>query len=231
MSGYPARAPVLAAQGLALTYGGPVPVHAVRPASFEIACGDYVAILGPSGSGKSSLLNLLGLLDTATAGRYLVGGLDTGALSECERTALRSAWFGFVFQAFHLLAGRTLIDNVELALVYRRIPRGERRARAVEALTRVGLAHRVAADPSSLSGGERQRAAIARALVGRPAVLLCDEPTGNLDTRTAASVLDLVDELRRTSGLTTIVVTHDAAVAARASRRFSLVDGYVEEQG
>lgn len=220
--------PLLACDGVARTYPGAVPVEALRPSNLRIHAGDHVAVTGPSGSGKSTLLNVLGLLDLPSAGRYRVGGVDAGALRERDRTALRAQFFGFVFQAFHLLASRTVAENVELGMLYSAVPRAQRRARVATALERVGLTERASAEPATLSGGERQRAAIARALAARPRVLLCDEPTGNLDSATAESILDLVGELRD-EGLTVIVVTHDPLVAARARRLVTVRDGTVQE--
>ncbi len=220
---------LLVAERMALTYPGLVPVEALRPTDLTIGRGDHVAITGPSGSGKSTLLNVLGLIDVPTAGRYLVGGVDTALLGEADRTALRARFFGFVFQAFHLVAGRTVVENVELGMLYTRLGRRERRRRVDEALERVELGHRAGAVPATLSGGERQRVAIARAVAGRPEVLLCDEPTGNLDSTTSTAVLDLIDELKATVGLTVIMVTHDPVVAARAGRLLSVHDGMVVE--
>lgn len=208
------------------TYGTTVPVHALRDADFLVRSGEFVSITGASGSGKSTLLNLLGLLDRPTSGAYLIGGTDTAALSEAERTWLRATWFGFIFQAFHLLADRNVIENVELGMLYTGIPRATRVERAREAIERVRLGHRAGAMPTTLSGGERQRVAIARALAAHPKVLLCDEPTGNLDHDTSMSVLDLLDELH-TGGLTVLVVTHDREIAGRADRSISVADGVV----
>ena len=210
------------------TFPGTPPVEAVRDAQLDIVEGEYVTIVGPSGSGKSTLLHILGCLDTPTAGTYRLLGLDVGGLSDGLRTSLRGSEVGFVFQAFHLLPYRTVIENVMTGLVYNRTPRRVRRSRAAEALERVGLGHRMEFTPLQLSGGERQRVAIARAIVARPSLLLCDEPTGNLDTKTTASVLDLFDELR-TDGLTLIVITHEAAVSLRAHRRIEMVDGLLTE--
>lgn len=188
-----------------------------------------MTVTGPSGAGKSTFLNLVGLLDTQTCGTYLLDGLDTGALGDVDRTALRGRRIGFVFQSFHLLNYRTAVENVALALVYRKQKRAQRVASAREALARVGLEHRMDALPATLSGGERQRVAIARALVGEPSLLLCDEPTGNLDTATASSILSLLDELNG-AGLTLVVITHDAAVARRGGRTLDIRDGRMTEQ-
>jgi putative ABC transport system ATP-binding protein len=179
--------------GLARTYPGPPPVPALRPADLVIEAGDYVAVTGPSGSGKSTLLHLLGLLDAPTAGSYLLDGLDTSALGDRGRSALRGRRIGFVFQAFHLLPYRTALENVMLAELYNQTPRSGRLQAAVEALDAVGLSHRMNALPTTLSGGESQRVAIARALVNRPSLMLCDEPTGNLDSKNAAGLMGLLD--------------------------------------
>jgi putative ABC transport system ATP-binding protein len=220
--------PVIELRGLARTYPGPPPVPALRPADLVIEAGDYVAVTGPSGSGKSTLLHLLGLLDTPTAGTYLLDGLDTGALGDGERSALRGSRIGFVFQAFHLLPYRTALENVLLAQLYNRTPRGARIMAAVDALSSVGLGHRLDALPTTLSGGESQRVAIARALVNRPSLLLCDEPTGNLDSRNAATVMELLGELNA-AGFTVVVITHDPAIGARARRTVAIRDGVLSE--
>ncbi|MFG2813776.1 ABC transporter ATP-binding protein [Streptomyces sp. NPDC048410] len=222
------HAAVISLEGLGLTYPGPPPVTALHPCDLRVEKGDFVTIVGPSGSGKSTLLNVLGLLDTPTCGAYLLNGLDTATASDGRRAALRGREIGFVFQAFHLLPHRTAQENVELAMVYRRTPRRDRRTRAAEVLARVGLAHRAHAVPTQLSGGERQRVAVARALVGEPALLLCDEPTGNLDSETTASILDLLDRLHG-DGMTILVITHDAGVAARGRRTLTIRDGVLSE--
>jgi putative ABC transport system ATP-binding protein len=222
-----ARPPVAELQAAGRTYqAGDVSVAALRDATVRIDRGEYVAIVGPSGSGKSTMLNLLGLLDHPTEGRCLVEGIDTATLTERQRAGLRSRRIGFVFQAFHLLGHRSVLENVLLATIYSRMPRSERLPAATEALERVGLSHRKDFRPTQLSGGERQRVAIARATVTRPALLLCDEPTGNLDTATGAAVLDLFDELLA-SGLTLVVVTHDEHAAAHARRVVPLLDGRI----
>jgi putative ABC transport system ATP-binding protein len=222
-------APVIELDGLARTYPGPPPVPALRPASLLIEEGDYVAVTGPSGSGKSTLLHLLGLLDTPTAGRYLLDGLDTSTLGDKDRSALRGRRIGVVFQAFHLLPYRTALENVLLAQLYNNTPRGARLQAATGALEEVGLGHRLDALPTTLSGGEAQRVAIARALVNSPALLLCDEPTGNLDSANAAALMGLLDQLNA-SGYTIVVITHDRAVAAHATRTIAISDGVLSEQ-
>jgi putative ABC transport system ATP-binding protein len=221
-------APVIELRGLARTYPGPPPVPALRPADLVIDEGDYVAVTGPSGSGKSTLLHLLGLLDSPTRGSYLLDGLDTSALGDRDRSALRGSRIGFVFQAFHLLPYRTALENVLLAQLYNQTPRAGRVPAAVEALDAVRLGHRLDALPTTLSGGECQRVAIARALVNRPSLLLCDEPTGNLDSRNAAALIDLLDQLNA-AGFTIVVITHDASVAAHAARTIAISDGVLSE--
>ncbi len=210
----------------ALTYPGPPPVPALLPTNLTVGRGEYVSIVGPSGSGKSTLLNVLGLLDRPTEGKFFLDGVDTGALSERERTALRGHRIGFVFQAFHLLPRRTAMENVALAQLYRATPARQRREQAREALERVGLGHRLNAEPARLSGGERQRVAIARALAAQPGLLLCDEPTGNLDSANAATVMQLLAELWH-DGMTILVITHDPTVADQAPRRIVISDGVV----
>jgi len=213
----------------AVTYPGAVPVRALRPVVLRIAAGEMVAVAGRSGSGKSTLLNVLGLLDRPTQGRYLVRGVDTSLLSESALTALRGREFGFVFQSFHLLADRTAAENAELGLLYRGMSAWQRRAVSCDALERVGLEHRLSAMPGTLSGGEQQRVAIARALAQRPRVLLCDEPTGNLDRKNAELVTDLLRDLAA-EGLTVITVTHDIHIAAAMPRRLDIDDGVVTER-
>ncbi|MCZ7460635.1 ABC transporter ATP-binding protein [Streptomyces sp. WMMC940] len=220
--------PVIHLVGAGLTYDGPPPVTALRPCDLVVRRGEFVTVVGPSGAGKSTLLNIIGLLDTPTQGTLWLDGLDTGRLRDSERTALRGHRLGFVFQSFHLLPHRPAWENVALALVYRGTSRRERGQKAKETLARVGLAHRVDALPSTLSGGERQRVAIARALVGQPSLLLCDEPTGNLDTSTALSILELLRTLHA-DGMTVVVITHDPTVAATGERTITIRDGELTE--
>jgi putative ABC transport system ATP-binding protein len=220
--------PVIELDDLTRTYPGPPPVPALRSASLVIEAGDYVAVTGPSGSGKSTLLHLLGLLDAPTGGHYRLDGLDTSALGDKDRSALRGRRIGVVFQAFHLLPYRTALENVLLAQLYNNTPRAARVAAAIEALDAVGLGHRLDALPTTLSGGEAQRVAIARALVNEPSLLLCDEPTGNLDSANAAALMGLLDQLN-TAGYTIVVITHDPAVAAHASRTIAISDGVLSE--
>jgi macrolide transport system ATP-binding/permease protein len=204
-------------------------VEALIDVDLRLEPGEWLAITGPSGAGKSTLLNIIGCLDRPTSGKYFFEGIDTGALSDKERAGLRSRRFGFVFQAFHLLPHRTLLENVMLAEVYRQGDHRGRRERALAAIGRVGLSHRSHFLPTKLSGGERQRVAIARALVGQPSLLLCDEPTGNLDSKAGADLLDLFDELNQ-GGLSLVVVTHDEEVAGRAGRRVQIVDGHLSAE-
>ena len=206
---------------------GEAAVHALSDATLQVYRGDYLSIMGPSGSGKSTLLNIMALLDRQSSGTYRFDGVDTQRLSEGQRTGLRAHRIGFVFQSFHLLAHRIVTENVMLSMLYNRTSRSSRRALALEALQRVGLGHRAGFVPTKLSGGERQRVAIARAIAPRPSVLLCDEPTGNLDQVTGKSILDLFDELRA-GGLTVVVVTHDPRVGLHADRIVEVEDGMVD---
>ncbi|TDC22659.1 ABC transporter ATP-binding protein [Streptomyces sp. 8K308] len=220
--------PVIELQGAALTYPGPPPVPALRPCDLVVSRGEFVVVTGPSGSGKSTLLNILGLLNAPTGGSYFLDGVDTSAMRDRERTVLRGRRIGFVFQSSHLLPRRTALENVTLAMLHGGVPRRERAGRAREALKRVGLGHRVEALPSRLSGGERQRVAIARALAVRPALLLCDEPTGNLDTASTEGVLSLLTALHR-DGITLVVITHDPLVAERGDRSLLIRDGVMND--
>jgi ABC-type lipoprotein export system ATPase subunit len=209
-------------------FGADPPVVALREVNLTLAHGTSVAIVGPSGSGKSTLLNVLGCLDRPSSGTYLFDGIDVGALNDGQRAALRAHGIGFVFQTFNLLAHRTVLDNVMLAEAYRGVAREGRAERAVAALERVGMTHRARFVPTRLSGGEQQRVAIARALLGEPRLLLCDEPTGNLDSVNTHSVLALFDELS-SDGLTLAIVTHEDEVAAHARRRVRMIDGELTE--
>jgi len=216
--------PAVDLRQVGLTYPGPPAVEAIRGLDARIEQGEYVAITGRSGSGKSSVLNVVGLLDRPTSGAYELFGSEVGSLSDRQRSRLRAAEIGFVFQAFHLMPGRTAHENVALPLLYRRVRPAARPALVRDVLERVGIPHLGPALPTRLSGGERQRVAIARAIVGAPRLLLCDEPTGSLDTYSAAQVMDVLDGLHA-HGLTIVVVTHDATVAARAGRTLRMADG------
>jgi putative ABC transport system ATP-binding protein len=216
---------VIVAEGLKKIYGsGENRVEALAGASFRIEAGEWVAIVGRSGSGKSTLLNVLGLLDRPTEGRYVLNGREVSALSGSALAKARSELIGFVFQSFNLLPRETALANVELPMIYARVGGRERKRRALEALDRVGLADRAKHRPTELSGGQKQRVAIARALVNEPALLLADEPTGNLDSASGASILDLFGALNA-SGVTLVVVTHDPIVAGRAGRVIEIRDG------
>lgn len=221
--------PLLELRGISRVFGSDPPVEALRQVDLVIERGHSLAIVGPSGSGKSTLMNILGCLDRQTAGTYLIDGIDVARLGEGERAALRGRRIGFVFQTFNLLAHRSVLENVMLAEVYLGRPRAGREARAQHALARVGLSDRAEFVPTKLSGGQQQRVGIARALMGEPSLLLCDEPTGNLDSVNTASVLDLFDELRA-DGMTLLVITHDDDVASRSVRRVSIVDGRLTEE-
>jgi putative ABC transport system ATP-binding protein len=223
------RRPLIALLKVTKSYRmGTQVVHALRGITLGVAEGDFVAIMGASGSGKSTLMNILGCLDLPDRGRYILDGVDVSWLEDDELAVIRNRKIGFVFQSFNLVPRTTALQNVELPLVYAGVRQKERRARALEALARVGLADRVQHLPSELSGGQQQRAAIARALVSNPAVLLADEPTGNLDSRSSAELLEVFDALNR-EGRTVVLITHEADVAARARRVIVLRDGRILE--
>ena len=219
---------VLELHGVGKTYGsGAAALRVLADVDLTVGQGDYVAVIGPSGSGKSTLLNILGCLDVPSAGRYLVEGRDVATLDDSQLSHLRNRRIGFVFQSFQLVSHLTVLENVELPMFYARRPRGERRRRALELLDRVGLSARADHRPAQLSGGERQRTAIARALANEPALLLADEPTGNLDTVTGREIMGLIHDLHD-GGATVVLITHDAGIAAQAPRRVALRDGRVE---
>ncbi|HEX6085085.1 MAG TPA: ABC transporter ATP-binding protein [Thermoanaerobaculia bacterium] len=205
---------------------GPQKIFALNGVNLTIEQGEYVAIMGPSGSGKSTLMNIIGCLDTPTSGSYMLDGVPVETLNDDELAAIRNRKIGFVFQTFNLLARTTALQNVELPLVYAKIPRAERRRLAEEALSAVGLADRMSHQPNELSGGQRQRVAIARALVNKPSLLLADEPTGNLDSKTGREILDLFHELHA-RGNSIIMVTHEDDVAREAARIIHIRDGKV----
>jgi putative ABC transport system ATP-binding protein len=210
------------------TYGrGQAAFQALKGIDLSVAAGDFVAVMGPSGSGKSTTMNILGCLDTPSGGSYKFQGVHVERLSRRQRTLLRRHYLGFVFQGFNLLARTTALENVELPLIYRHEAVAKRRAAACAALEQVGLAGWEHHSPAELSGGQQQRVAIARAIVTRPAVLLADEPTGNLDTRTSQEILDLITGCNRDQGITVLMVTHEPDIAAYAKRVIHFVDGRV----
>ncbi len=226
------RTPVIETQGLGKVYspGTQAEVVALKDVDMTIRRGDFVAIMGPSGSGKSTLMNLIGCLDTPSAGRYACDGIDVSTLDAEALAQLRRDKIGFVFQGFNLLPRMHALDNVAMPLGYARVPPAERRERAQAALASVGLAERGLHRPSELSGGQQQRVAIARALINRPPILLADEPTGALDSKTGEEILALFKQLRDDQH-TVVLITHDAEVAAHADRTFVMLDGELHEQG
>ena len=214
-------------RGVVKEYPGTPPVRALAGVDLQIADGELVSIVGPSGSGKSTLLHVVGTLDRASAGDVFVAGFDTAELSDKELSALRSQHIGFVFQQFFLLAGETALDNVADGLLYTGMALDGRRELAEIALDKVGLAHRASHMATKLSGGERQRVAIARALIGDPRIVLADEPTGNLDSRTGAAIIELMEDLNR-DGTTIVVITHDQVMADQFPRQVRILDGLIE---
>ena len=223
---------VVELQDLKKIYGaGASEVRALAGVSFRIEAGEFVAVMGASGSGKSTCLNMLGCLDTASSGHYLFCGLDVGTLTIDQLALLRRNYLGFVFQGYNLLSRTTALENVELPLVYRRVPGAERRQRALQALQDVGLGDRVLHVPSELSGGQQQRVAIARAIVTSPKMLLADEPTGNLDSARKVEIMNLLVKLNTDRGITIVMVTHEPEMAAFAGRTLQFKDGLIEADG
>lgn len=234
MSPFPASdpAPLIELRGATKIYGqGDAAVHALAGVDLRIQEGEFVAIMGPSGSGKSTAMNILGCLDTPTSGSFFFRGVDVGTLSRDQRALLRRHYLGFVFQGYNLLARTSALDNVELPLIYRGTPLAERRRMAQQALAKVGLEGREHHDPSELSGGQQQRVAIARAIVTHPAVLLADEPTGNLDSVRSREIMELLADLNHNEGITVLMVTHEPEMAAFASRTIRFVDGRIVSDG
>ena len=206
---------------------GHAEVHALRGVSLQVAPGEFVAIMGPSGSGKSTFMNLLGCLDTPTQGKLLIEGIEVSSLTPNQLADMRNKKIGFVFQNFNLLSRTSSLENVELPLLYSKIPAAQRQQRAVEALARVGLQERMHNLSNQLSGGEQQRVAIARALVNNPALILADEPTGNLDTQTSLEIMNIVQDLNLSNGITIILVTHESEIARYAKRKVQFRDGKI----
>ncbi len=221
--------PIVECRGLTRVYEAAEPVVALDTCDLTIRRGEFVSIMGPSGSGKTTLLNCLGLVDRPTAGSYRLGYWETTRLTRRQRASVRGRLVGFVFQSYHLLAGRDVAENIAMGLLYRRIPRRERLRRAAETAAHIGLTSRLSTPVEKLSGGERQRVAIGRAIVGSPLLVLADEPTGNLDSENSELIMDLLQRLNE-QGHTIVVVTHDPTVARRARRHLSLIDGRLVER-
>jgi putative ABC transport system ATP-binding protein len=221
-------APLIAFRDVSKAYGrGEATIRALDRINLSIAAGEFVSIMGPSGSGKSTAMNIIGGLDIPSSGEYVFQGIPTSGFSRAQLTLLRRHMLGFVFQGFNLLARTSAVENVELPLVYRGMQHAERRRRALAALEQVGLRGREGHTSQELSGGQQQRVAIARAIVTDPAVLLADEPTGNLDTKTSVEIMDLITRLNRENGITVIMVTHEEDIAAYARRMLRFVDGHL----
>jgi len=220
--------PLIAFRSVTKVYGtGDAAVHALAGVDLSIEDGEFAAIMGPSGSGKSTAMNIIGCLDTPTTGRYAFRGVDAGRLQRNQRALLRRHFIGFVFQGFNLLSRTSAVENVELPLIYRGMAFRDRRRHALQALARVGLADRAKHTSAELSGGQQQRVAIARAIVTNPRVLLADEPTGNLDSKTSREIMELIGRLNREQGITVVMVTHETDIAAHARRIIHFVDGRI----
>ncbi|WP_299869764.1 ABC transporter ATP-binding protein [uncultured Hoeflea sp.] len=227
-----AEMPLIKLRGISRIYGqGEAMVRALDGVNMTVHAGEFIAIMGPSGSGKSTAMNVIGCLDAPTDGHYLYNGVEVAKLTSDQRALLRRHYLGFVFQGYNLLARTSALQNVELPLIYKGLPRGQRRDMAAEALKKVGLGDRLHHDPSELSGGQQQRVAIARALAGNPQVVLADEPTGNLDTKRSVEIMEVLRDLNRDDGLTIIMVTHEEDMAQFADRLVWMVDGRIERDG
>lgn len=223
--------PLIDISGIGKTYRiGEVVVEALRSVDLQVAKGTYMALMGPSGSGKSTLMNILGCLDTPTRGKYLLNNTDVSHMTDNELAEIRNKEIGFIFQTFNLLSRNTALDNVSLPLVYAGVSRKDRIERATQALVSVGLGDRIDHKPNELSGGQRQRVAIARALVNNPSIILADEPTGNLDSKTSYEIMELIEKIH-SDGNTVIIVTHEEDIARRARRIVRLRDGLIESDG
>ncbi|MCK0143901.1 ABC transporter ATP-binding protein [Aliiroseovarius sp. F20344] len=224
-----AETAVVELEDISRVYGeGEIAVRALDHVDLTIESGEFTAIMGPSGSGKSTAMNVIGCLDSPTSGNYRFCGVEVGTLTRDQRALLRRQYLGFVFQGYNLLPRTSALANVELPLIYKSVPRAERQLAALEALRKVGLEERAHHDPSELSGGQQQRVAIARALVSNPKVVLADEPTGNLDTKTSVEIIEMLQHLNRDEGLTIIMVTHEQDMADYAERLIWMVDGRIE---
>ena len=220
---------VVEMEDISRVYGeGDIAVRALDRINLTIEAGEFLAIMGPSGSGKSTAMNVIGCLDSPTSGHYRFCGVEVGTLTRDQRALLRRHYLGFVFQGYNLLPRTSALHNVELPLIYKGVGRADRHLAATEALRKVGLADRAYHDPSELSGGQQQRVAIARALVGNPQVILADEPTGNLDTKTSVEIIEMLQRLNRDEGMTIVMVTHEKDMAAYAERLIWMVDGRIE---